>query len=83
MLSCKDVCAHAIQAHEQKMRWQERWQLVFHLLMCGNCRNAMRQIQLMINTTRKRGSKEPTSEQVERWLWEIEREQMRQRSEEE
>lgn len=73
MLSCKEVCAHAVQASERQVRWQEHLQIFFHLMMCGNCRKAVGQIRLMLVTSRRRGDKEPTPEQVERWLAAIER----------
>lgn len=47
MLTCKDASRLASQGQDRPLGFRERWELRFHLWMCGNCRRFERQIALI------------------------------------
>ncbi|MEO6698758.1 MAG: hypothetical protein ABIR53_04105 [Paraperlucidibaca sp.] len=76
MMTCQQVCQHALMPPQRLSTWQAFWRFL-HLLMCGRCRLALRQFKLMLSTTALRQDPAPSAEQVARWLQGIEAEQDR------
>lgn len=67
MMTCQQVCQHALMPPQRLTRRQAFWRL-FHLMICGRCRLALRQFKLMIATSARRHDPEPSVEQIQRWL---------------
>jgi anti-sigma factor ChrR (cupin superfamily) len=53
MLKCKDVPETVERLHDGKLPLMQRLSLYFHLMMCGNCRRYIRQLNLMLGMISK------------------------------
>ena len=77
MMTCQQVCQHALMPPQKLTRWQAFWRFL-HLMVCRRCRLALRQFKLMIDASSRRKNPAPSTEQVERWLKQVEADQLRQ-----
>ncbi|MBA3887967.1 MAG: zf-HC2 domain-containing protein [Acidobacteria bacterium] len=60
MPTCRDVADHASDLLDDTLPWTTRLQLRMHLLMCGRCREYVRQLALVIATLRALPPEEPS-----------------------
>jgi len=60
MPTCRDVAAQSTELLDGTLPWRTRVQLRAHLLMCGMCREYLRQMALMVRTLRKLPTEAPT-----------------------
>jgi hypothetical protein len=74
MMTCQQICQHALTPSHQISTWQAFGRFV-HLLMCGRCRLALRHFKLMLDTSLLRQSPVPSAEQIAYWLDGIKAEQ--------
>jgi len=67
MMTCRDVCQHALMP-PQRLTLRQALARFLHLMLCGRCRLALRQFKLMLQTTPQRQAPAASPEQVKRWL---------------
>lgn len=47
MISCQEASRLAMLRSEQPLKWSEKLALAFHLMLCGHCRRANKQLNLI------------------------------------
>lgn len=62
MLNCRDTSAHASDFLDAALPFTVRLQMRLHLLMCGICREYVRQMALVVRALRRLPRNEPSSE---------------------
>lgn len=62
MLNCRDISEHASDFVDGALPFTVRLQMRLHLLMCGICREYVRQMTLVVRALRRLPRNEPSSE---------------------
>lgn len=68
MLSCRDVGTNATEFLAGALPWRVNLQVIWHLLRCGNCRLAMRQILTLLRALGRRQPAPPSEAQIQDWM---------------
>ncbi|MEL0027436.1 MAG: hypothetical protein VW625_02025 [Perlucidibaca sp.] len=68
MLKCRDVGTNATEFLSGALPWHVNLQVIWHLIRCGNCRLAVRQILTMLRALRRRQARPATEAQVQAWM---------------
>lgn len=61
MLKCKDIAAHASDRLDGQLTWRQSLGYGMHLLVCGHCRQFVRQLRITITYARALPEQAPLS----------------------
>ena len=58
MLKCRDIAAHASEHIDGELNWRQRLDYGMHLLLCGYCRQFIRQLRASVHCARLMASRD-------------------------
>jgi hypothetical protein len=58
MLKCRHIAAHASEHIDGELNWRQRLGYGLHLLLCGYCRQFIRQLRSSVHCARLMASKD-------------------------
>jgi hypothetical protein len=65
MYKCRDIAKHASEYVDRQLSLRERLAFALHLLICGHCREFLRQLRLALALYRRLPSQELTAIEAE------------------
>ena len=65
MLTCKDIAKQASDYVDGHMTLRQRLAFAWHLLLCGQCREFLRQLRLAVTLYHRMPAKELTPQEAE------------------
>lgn len=68
MPTCRDVAAHSSDLLDGSLTWRARLQIRAHLLMCGMCREYVRQMAFMVRALQQLPREMPSESARQRLL---------------
>lgn len=68
MLNCRDVGTNASEFLAGTLPWRVNLAVIWHLLRCGNCRLALRQLRTLLRALRRSEARQPSEAQIQSWM---------------
>lgn len=68
MLKCRQINTLSNDFLEGYLPFHLRFQIIWHLLFCGQCRLMLRQLRLLLVALKRRPTQSPDAAQVEQWF---------------
>jgi hypothetical protein len=65
MLTCKDIAKQASDYVDGQMTVRQRLAFAFHLLVCGQCREFLRQLRLAVSFYQRMPAKELSAQEAD------------------
>lgn len=68
MLNCRDVGTNASEFLAGTLPWRVNLAVIWHLMRCGNCRLALRQLLVLLRALRRSEPAPPSEAQIAAWM---------------